>query len=75
MKNWISISLTVACLVPISLQAQKIELSDAWADPQFVKQFAGSYLPLTEQEPKINEDEATLFQQLGELLNSFPAVG
>ncbi|MEX0322176.1 MAG: tetratricopeptide repeat protein [Puniceicoccaceae bacterium] len=68
MKNWISISLAVACLTPITLQAQKIELSDAWADPQFVKQFAGSFLPLTDQEPTINEDEGLLFQELGELL-------
>ncbi len=68
MKNWISISLTVACLLPSLLHAQKIDLSDAWADPQFVKQFAGSFLPLTNQEPTITEAEAELFNELGEML-------
>lgn len=68
MNNWTKTLLKFACLLPCLVQAQKIDLADAWADPAFVKQFAGSFLPLTDQEPTINEAEAALFGELGELL-------
>jgi tetratricopeptide (TPR) repeat protein len=68
MKNRITPLLGIICLFSHPVLAQDINLADAWKDPQFAKQFVGSFLPLTEHEPKISEKEAELFQALGELL-------
>lgn len=59
---------TLSTLVPAWGFAQLANLNEAWNDPQFVEQFAGSFLPLTDQEPKITESESELFQELGDLL-------
>jgi tetratricopeptide (TPR) repeat protein len=63
----------IACAGLLSLLsftaiAQTGTLTEAWRDPQFVKSFTGSFLPLTEQEPRITEKEAELFQELSTLL-------
>lgn len=52
------------------LAGQARILSDAWNDPQFVKQFTSSFLPTTEYEPKITSKEAQLFEQLAVLFGN-----
>lgn len=68
MKNWKLIPLCLAVLLPSITSGQSPILADAWKDPQFVRQFAGSFLPLTDQEPKITEAESALFGELADLL-------
>lgn len=68
MKTWKYSLIGLSCLLPSILFAQAVSLSEAWKDRQFVKQFTGSFLPLTDLEPKITEREGELFQELAELL-------
>lgn len=68
MKTWKTTLIGLTALIPTLLFAQAPSLTEAWKDPQFVKQFTGSFLPVTELEPKITEKEAELFQQLSDLL-------
>jgi tetratricopeptide (TPR) repeat protein len=68
MKTWKPILFCLSAILPSLGFAQPAILSDAWKDPQFVKSFTGSFLPLTEQEPKITEKESELFQELSDLL-------
>ena len=70
MNNWKHILLAVSCLTPCLTFAQSAELAQAWKDPGFVNRFAGTFLPLTDQEPKITEKESELFQELTVLLGS-----
>ncbi|NDV62136.1 tetratricopeptide repeat protein [Puniceicoccales bacterium CK1056] len=68
MKN---LKFSLICLLgtlPFGLSAQQMVLTEVWNDPGFVKSFAGSFLPLTDQEPKITEKEADLFKELADLL-------
>jgi tetratricopeptide (TPR) repeat protein len=61
----------LACtFVTAGLSAQPVMLEEAWKDPKFVRAFTDTFLPLTEQEPKITENEAELFTTLGELLEA-----
>jgi tetratricopeptide (TPR) repeat protein len=68
MKTWKLILFCLSALIPSLGFAQPANLADAWKDPKFVESFTGSFLPLTEQEPKITEREAELFQELADLL-------
>jgi hypothetical protein len=68
MKTWKPILFCLSALIPSLGFAQPANLADAWKDPKFVKSFTGSFLALTEQEPKITEREAELFQELADLL-------
>lgn len=68
MKTFKTTLLSLCALLPAFLCAQPRILADAWSDPEFVDRFTGSFLPLSETEPKISEAEAELFQELSELL-------
>jgi tetratricopeptide (TPR) repeat protein len=68
MKYWKHILIGASCLSFSFTFAQPAELADAWKDPGFVERFTGTFLPLTDQEPSINEKESELFQMLSELL-------
>lgn len=57
------------CL-PVSLFAQPEVLTEAWRDPAFVERFTHSFLPLTQQEPQITEEEKELFNQLATLMDN-----
>lgn len=57
-------------LTPLLAHPQPRVLEDAWSDRDFVERFTGTFLPLTEQEPKISEEEAELFQELATVLEA-----
>ncbi|MEM7385646.1 MAG: tetratricopeptide repeat protein [Verrucomicrobiota bacterium] len=44
--------------------------ASVFKDPEFIKEFTGSYGALPEVEPKISEEESTLLIELGELLQT-----
>ena len=69
MKKSIRIILSLVWLSPVLVTSQPTILSDAWSDPEFVERFTSTFLPLTEQEPKITEKEGELFQELSVLLD------
>lgn len=62
--------LLVLCFLglPLVVIAQPRYLQEAWQDPAFVERFTGSFLPLTELEPKVSNEEADLFSELSVLL-------
>lgn len=45
-----------------------------WQDADYARNFLDTYIPLTDAEPKINEDEVELFQDLLELIKVQPAA-
>jgi len=69
MKKSIHILLSLTWFCPIFLGAQPEILSDAWSDPDFVERFTSTFLPITDQEPKITENEGELFVELAALLD------
>lgn len=74
MKTWTISLVGLIGLLPHIVSAQERVLTDAWNNPEFVERFAGSFLPLTDQEPKITEKEAGLFQELADLLAANQSV-
>jgi tetratricopeptide (TPR) repeat protein len=74
MKNWTLSLIGLIGFLPVIVSAQERVLTDAWNNPAFVERFAGSFLPLTDQEPKITEKEAGLFQELADLLAANQSV-
>ncbi len=68
MKYWTHILIAAVAATPGLSFSQSPVLAEAWQDAGFVERFKGSFLPLTEQEPKITEKESELLGQLSQLL-------
>jgi tetratricopeptide (TPR) repeat protein len=65
-----------ALLLGSPLSAQTFPLSENnWNNPDFVRRFLGSYGALTDREPKITTEEATVLQQVATFLQANNAQG
>ncbi len=53
-------------------QIDRSTAAEFWKNPEFVKQFLGSYGFLTDVEPRISADEQKLFKELIDLIQSNP---
>ncbi len=70
MKTWNRILLFLSFLPSTFAVGQPQNLAQAWRNPAFVERFTHSFLPLTEQEPKVSESEKELFTELADFLEN-----
>ncbi len=67
---WLAVA---ACLtVAAHAQIDRGTAAEFWKNPEFVKQFLGSYGFLPDVEPRISADEQKLFKELIDLIQSNP---
>lgn len=75
MRSYSKLVFLIAAALGGDVQAQVYPLSqNSWDNPEFVNRFLGSYGVNTRLEPDISREEATLFNELADLISSDPVA-